>query len=157
MKMNCQPKNLSTAKQKKASEKSNASQLVLDIEQCKTLQDAADYMLNFRSFVRKHNHSFLTTLIESTVIEIFEKLHVLDSNYSMISISEIEENYSTLLSPRERECLNWCSLGKTNKEIARTLDIPDHIVNLYFTEIRKKFNATTNAQCVATAIRKGII
>jgi len=155
--MNCHSKKSSSKKQKKAEEKNNVSLTELDIDRCRTLQDAVDYMHNFRSFVMNHNYKPLKPLVESIIIEIFEKLHAIDSNYSMVSVSETDVNYSKLLSPRERESLFWCSQGKTNKEIAKVLDISDHIVNLYFNDIRTKLNATTNAHCVAIAIRKGII
>jgi len=133
------------------------SQQKLNQQHCRTLQEAADFLLELRNFSQEHKYNYLRKLIESMVIEIFEKLHIVDSRYSMISQTETEENYTSLLTVRERECLNWCSLGKTTREIATALDIPEQIINIYFDEIRKKFGATTNAHCVAIAIRKGII
>ena len=129
----------------------------LNQQHCRSLQEAADFLLEFRNFAHNHNYNYLRSLTESMVIEVFEKLHILDAKYSMISYSEAEENYTSLLTVRERECLKLCSLGNTTREIAAAMDIPEKIVSIYFAEIRRKLDATTNAHCVAIAIHKGLI
>lgn len=56
------------------------------------------------------------------------------------------------LTPRERECLSWVAVGKTDWEIAQILTIAEQTVHEYVQNALIKLNATTRAQAVAIAI-----
>lgn len=61
------------------------------------------------------------------------------------------------LSERERECLQWVSVGKTTDEMAMILGVSSNTVNSYVTHAIQKFGAKNRAMAVATAVRNGII
>ncbi len=61
------------------------------------------------------------------------------------------------MTPREIECLRWCSKGKTNWEIGQILNLSERTVEHYVGSALKKLGATTRAQAVAMAMRIGRI
>lgn len=74
----------------------------------------------------------------------------------------VSEAYSTgikspQLTSREKECLHYSSIGKTNYEIGVILSISEHTVRGYIKTIRHKLDCVTVAQAVAKAIRLRII
>lgn len=56
------------------------------------------------------------------------------------------------LSPRERECLLWASVGKTTKEIADRLSLTDYTVDSYIAAAKRKLGCTTRTQACMRAI-----
>lgn len=64
---------------------------------------------------------------------------------------------SPRLTPRERECLQWVSLGKTGADIAAILNISEPTVRHFIAEARAKLNAATRAHAAVKAIRLGLI
>jgi LuxR family quorum sensing-dependent transcriptional regulator len=64
---------------------------------------------------------------------------------------------SKALSPRERECISWCSEGKTAWEISAILGISERTVSHILENAQKKMNTTNRVQLVAEAIRAGLI
>ena len=61
------------------------------------------------------------------------------------------------LSPRERECLEWVSIGKTCSEIAIILELSEHTVRSYLKIVRVKLDSVTLVQAVTKATRMGLI
>ncbi len=61
------------------------------------------------------------------------------------------------LSPRETEILNMLADGLGNKEIAWRLHISEHTVKYHIGSIFNKLNASSRAEAVAIAIRRGLI
>jgi DNA-binding NarL/FixJ family response regulator len=61
------------------------------------------------------------------------------------------------LSPRETEVLNLLAAGLGNKEIAWRLRISEHTVKFHIGSIFNKLNASSRAEAVAIAIRRGLI
>lgn len=61
------------------------------------------------------------------------------------------------LSDREKQCLLWCSRGKTSSDIASILGLSDHTVNHYLTSAALKLNAVNRTHAIAKALRYGII
>ena len=57
-----------------------------------------------------------------------------------------------LLTPRERECLNWVAAGKTDWEIAQILNISEQTAHGYVQNALSKLGARTRAQAVALAL-----
>lgn len=63
----------------------------------------------------------------------------------------------SVLSDRERECLNWVSEGKTTDEVAVILGVSSNTVNSYVAYAIQKIGASNRAMAIATAIRSGMI
>ncbi len=61
------------------------------------------------------------------------------------------------LSPREREVLQHLFDGRSNREIASTLGISEHTVNIHVRNVMAKLGASRRTEAIATALRKGII
>lgn len=62
-----------------------------------------------------------------------------------------------VLTPRERDCLEWMVAGKTAWEIGRILGISEAGVNYHFGNLRTKFGVTRRNDVVIKAIRLGIV
>jgi DNA-binding NarL/FixJ family response regulator len=62
-----------------------------------------------------------------------------------------------LLTSREREILQLLAEGKTNKEIATSLNISPYTVETHRSHILQKLNLHNSAELVLYAVRKGII
>lgn len=64
---------------------------------------------------------------------------------------------SAVLSPREREVLEWVRRGKTNAEIASILGVAYKTVKNQVQSILVKLRVNNRAQAVASAIERGLI
>ena len=60
-----------------------------------------------------------------------------------------------LLSPRERDTLRHIALGKSNKEIARALDIAETTVKIHVQHILRKLDLTSRVQAAVYATEHG--
>jgi two-component system, NarL family, response regulator len=61
------------------------------------------------------------------------------------------------LTARELQILNALSSGRTNKEIAKDLNISENTVRHHVTSIMEKLRVSDRTEAVATAIRTGIL
>jgi LuxR family quorum sensing-dependent transcriptional regulator len=61
------------------------------------------------------------------------------------------------LTVRETDVLHWIAEGKTDWEIAKILNVSEHLVDKMARQIRVKCGAVNRVQAVAFAIRVGII
>lgn len=61
------------------------------------------------------------------------------------------------LSPRELECLQWISHGKTVLECGTILKLSPHTVRCYLESARHKLVASSNTHAVALAIKSGLL
>jgi DNA-binding CsgD family transcriptional regulator len=61
------------------------------------------------------------------------------------------------LSPRQRECLLWASLGLSTKQIAARLKLSEPVVNEYLSAAKRKLGCATRAHAVAHAVKLGLI
>ena len=64
---------------------------------------------------------------------------------------------SISLTPREKECISWCSEGKTAWEISAILGISERTVTHILENAQRKMNTTNRTQLVAETIRSGLI
>jgi two-component system, NarL family, response regulator NreC len=62
-----------------------------------------------------------------------------------------------LLTPREREILQLLAEGKTNKEVATSLNISVYTAETHRGNILQKLNLHSTAELVLYAVRKGIV
>lgn len=61
------------------------------------------------------------------------------------------------LSPRERECLTWVSLGKSSGDIGAMLGLSARTVDSYVEKACAKMGVRTRIEAVAQAVRDGTI
>ena len=61
------------------------------------------------------------------------------------------------LTPRERECLQWAAVGKSEWEISQILGISEHTSEKHLLNAKLKLRAVNRVQAVAEAIRRGYI
>lgn len=61
------------------------------------------------------------------------------------------------LSPRELECLQWTSEGKTVCECAMILGLSRHTVRCYLESARHKLGASSNTHAVSIALKSGLL
>ncbi len=59
------------------------------------------------------------------------------------------------LTPRERECLHWAAVGKTDDEIASILTISTTTAHWHIENAKRKFDVATRVQAVMAAYRAG--
>jgi LuxR family quorum sensing-dependent transcriptional regulator len=62
-----------------------------------------------------------------------------------------------ILTPREREVMNWVAAGKTAWATSAILKISEDTVNKMVSTAMQKLNVHTRAQAVAECIRRGEI
>ncbi|MEP4926508.1 MAG: LuxR C-terminal-related transcriptional regulator [Hyphomicrobiales bacterium] len=72
-----------------------------------------------------------------------------------LSLNFAGTNQQPILSSRERECLQWLSVGLRVSMIADRLSISESAVNLYISNARKKLGAKTREQALVRAIIRG--
>jgi DNA-binding NarL/FixJ family response regulator len=68
----------------------------------------------------------------------------------------LKDSYD-LLTDREKEILQLLAEGKSNKEVATTLDLSTYTVETHRTHIMQKLNLHSSAEIVLYAMRKKII
>lgn len=64
---------------------------------------------------------------------------------------------SSLLTPRELECVKWCAAGKSSWDIAQILHCSEAAVNFHFGNLRRKFGVKSRQQVVVKAMASGLI
>ena len=62
-----------------------------------------------------------------------------------------------LLTPREREVLQWASAGKTSQDIADLLKLSEKTVRQYFERAARKLGTATRTHSVVVALQQGLI
>lgn len=62
-----------------------------------------------------------------------------------------------VLSPRERETLQWTAEGKTDWEIGELMGISQHGADFHLRSARVKLGCVTRTQAVAEGLRRGLI
>lgn len=60
-------------------------------------------------------------------------------------------------TPKQLEILHWCSIGKSNSEIAIIMGISDLTVKNHMGSILRKLKASSRTQAVAIALRTGLM
>ena len=64
---------------------------------------------------------------------------------------------TTLLTPREIECLQALAHGLNNSGIAKQLHIALPTVAMHLVNARRKLHAATREQAVAKAVKSGLV
>jgi DNA-binding CsgD family transcriptional regulator len=85
---------------------------------------------------------------------IFVGLHSTNAYFERIAPAKAHDR---LLTPRERECLRWTSLGKTAGEMAEILSISDRTANFHVQNFIRKLGASSKLHAVILAMDRGLI
>jgi DNA-binding CsgD family transcriptional regulator len=67
------------------------------------------------------------------------------------------EDQSPALSERELECMRWVAAGKSDWEIGMILTISSSTVRFHVDSARRKLDAMTRPQAVATLVARGLL
>ena len=76
--------------------------------------------------------------------------------FQALGRKDVDSSYE-LLTGREREILQMIAEGKTNKEVANTLNLSLYTVDTHRTHILQKLNLHSVPELILYAVRKGII
>ena len=68
-----------------------------------------------------------------------------------------QQHTGSELTQRERQCLAWTAQGKTVADIAVLVAISPRTVVFHLENARRKLGAASIAQCVAVALRRGLL
>jgi LuxR family transcriptional regulator, activator of conjugal transfer of Ti plasmids len=74
-----------------------------------------------------------------------------------LNVSSTGPQVGIELSQRERQCLAWTAQGKTVADIAILVGIAPRTVVFHLENARRKLGAASIAQCVAEALRRGLL
>lgn len=102
--------------------------------------DEGDLLAAIRAVAR--GEGFLSPAVSDAVLTDYRK-HVTDP--------------LDLLTTREREVLQWIAEGKTNKEVATTLNLSVYTVEAHRGRIMEKLNLHSTGELVRFAVRNGVI
>jgi len=82
--------------------------------------------------------------------------HIIHAKAMVIGGAE-KPDYQKRLTPRERECLTWCAVGKTSEDIATILGISEGVVRIHLQSAQHKLNCLNRTHTVAKAITYKLI
>jgi DNA-binding CsgD family transcriptional regulator len=82
--------------------------------------------------------------------------HTIHAKAMLISGAKVAD-YAAKLTPRERECLTWCAVGKTSEDIATILGISEGVVRIHLQSAQHKLNCLNRTHTVAKAITYKLI
>jgi DNA-binding CsgD family transcriptional regulator len=69
----------------------------------------------------------------------------------------LRKDYSTILSPRERECLQWAASGKSTWDTSVILGISERAIKFHLDQARHKLDCLTKTHAVAKALSLGLV
>ncbi|MFL6447000.1 MAG: response regulator [Bryobacteraceae bacterium] len=81
---------------------------------------------------------------------------LLDDYLRSLQQKRLQDSYE-LLTDREKEVLNLLAYGKSNKEVATSLDLSVNTVESHRTSLMRKLNLHNTAEIVLYAVRKKIV
>jgi len=94
---------------------------------------------------------------KKTYVRDFQILaHTIHAKSVLISGAKVPQ-FSARLTPRERECLTWCAVGKTSEDIATILGISEGVVRIHLQSAQHKLNCLNRTHTVAKAITYKLI
>jgi two-component system, NarL family, response regulator NreC len=111
------------------------------------LKDSADVDLERAVDVVAHGKSFFSPAIANTLLEDYMR---------QLQQRGLQDSYD-LLTEREKEIFQLLAEGKSNKEVATTLDLSTSTVETHRTRIMQKLDLHSSAEIVLYAVRKKII
>ena len=77
--------------------------------------------------------------------------------HNTVGVRPVSDPASMDLTPREFEVLSWLVQGKSNKEIARQLDIEEQTVRNHLRPVFQKFGVAKRAELLVKVFERGIV
>lgn len=111
------------------------------------LKDSADVDLHRAVQVVAEGKPFFSPVIADTLLEDYMR---------QLQQRGLQDSYD-LLTEREKEILQLLAEGRTNKEVASTLNLSPNTVETHRTRIMQKLDLHSSADIVLYAVRKKII
>ena len=111
------------------------------------LKDSADVDLDRAVNVVAQGKSFFSPAIANTLLEDYMR---------QLQQRGLQDSYD-LLTEREKEIFQLLAEGRSNKEVATTLDLSTSTVETHRTRIMQKLDLHSSAEIVLYAVRKKII
>ncbi|HKW76957.1 MAG TPA: response regulator transcription factor [Terriglobales bacterium] len=111
------------------------------------LKDSADVDLDRAVNVVAQGKSFFSPAIANTLLEDYMR---------QLQQRGLQDTYD-LLTEREKEIFQLLAEGRSNKEVATTLDLSTSTVETHRTRIMQKLDLHSSAEIVLYAVRKKII
>ena len=74
-----------------------------------------------------------------------------------LSLKSLQDARSANLSSRERECLEWAAMGKSDWEIGEILSISERTAGAHIERAKRKLGVSTRIQAVVIALQSGAI
>jgi LuxR family transcriptional regulator, activator of conjugal transfer of Ti plasmids len=108
------------------------------------------------TFATEEHGEALDRLINESA-DILQLVGLYFHTHALARLTQKSLRPSPLLSQRERQCLAWSARGKTMEEIANIIGISPRTVVFHLDNARRKLDASSLAQCVATATRLGLL
>jgi DNA-binding CsgD family transcriptional regulator len=68
-----------------------------------------------------------------------------------------KKDYSSVLSPRERECLQWAASGKSTWDTSVILGVSERAIKFHLDQARHKLDCLTKTHAVAKALSLGLV
>ena len=81
----------------------------------------------------------------------------LQSTYLRLAKSTGKPLSLPTLTPRERDCLTYCAVGKTSWEVAQILGVSEKTVDFHLANASSKLQANSRVFAVVKALRLGLI
>jgi LuxR family quorum sensing-dependent transcriptional regulator len=133
-----------------------------------------EVMRDAREFKLRDGLAFPLVTLEGQIALVSlggEAVELSDSEFAMVSLAstyaigramQLQTTTSKViehieLTPRERECLQWAAVGKSEWEISQILGISEHTSEKHLLNAKSKLGAANRVQAVAEAIRHGYI
>lgn len=89
---------------------------------------------------------------KKTLVRDFQILaHTIHAKATAIA-GGVAPDYQARITPRERECLTWCAVGKTSEDIATILGISEGVVRIHLQSAQHKLNCLNRTHTVAKAM-----
>ncbi|KAA1163367.1 LuxR family transcriptional regulator [Pseudoalteromonas fuliginea] len=109
-----------------------------------------------------HNNKFACLVIELPSLSVESHNIQVMGDYWRIFLVEIFEAYRRVFSSnavkitrREKECIQWASMGKTSWEISQILSISQRTVDFHLTNCIRKTNSTNRQHAIVKCILSG--
>jgi LuxR family quorum sensing-dependent transcriptional regulator len=111
------------------------------------------------AYSRRHWHALMSFASPERRLDLSRNCRIAINLMAMVTISSVEalrseEDRDRLLSPREREVLQWAAMGKTADEIGDILVISTATVRKHLQNVRESYGVSSTLAAVALALQR---
>ncbi|RYE54438.1 MAG: autoinducer-binding protein [Rhizobiaceae bacterium] len=111
------------------------------------------------AYSRRHWHALMSFSSPEKRLHLSSRERIAVNLMAMVTISAVEtlrseQDRDRLLSPREREVLQWAAIGKTADEIGDILNISTATVRKHLQNVRQSYGVSSTLAAVALALQR---